>query len=198
MDKNTTTITGIEQGRAKFAYECAHQVLSLQEREIGQLSLVQEYLRKKFNDKPNEPIFREFIADALNKSQEIVKKKNEKKSKPFEDKLLSIYTKYGKEYKSYVKKIPMLIKTNGLGATFAFVLSKAEKGNPYYLIYEQTTAWLKADQKKLLALTANRDLINTIITLDSSQYRAVTNEVLAFLNWLKRFADGLIEGEAEA
>ena len=134
MDKNTTTITGIEQGRAKFAYDCAHQVLSKD-------------------------------------------------------------SKFGKEYKSYVKKIPMLIKTNGLGATFAFVLSKAKEGNPYQLIYQQTTAWLKVDQKKLIDLPNNPNLVSEIITLDSPQYRAVTVEVLAFFNWLKRFADGLIEGE---
>ena len=32
-----------------------------------------------------------------------------------------------KEYRSYTQKIPMYIKTNGLGATLAFMLSKKDK-----------------------------------------------------------------------
>ncbi len=49
-----------------------------------------------------------------------------------------------KEYKSYVKKIPMLIKTNGLGAALAFMLSK---GGTYEFIGEQVLEWLKNDEK---------------------------------------------------
>jgi CRISPR-associated protein Cmr5 len=56
-----------------------------------------------------------------------------------------------KEYKAYVRKIPTLIKTNGLGETFAFVKAKKVKraeetdkpGYAYYLIYDQTSQWLK-------------------------------------------------------
>jgi len=40
-------------------------------------------------------------------------------------------------------------------------------------------------------------LTDKIIHLKSPEYRAVTNEVLALFNWLKRFADGMIEGEEE-
>ncbi|MCR4429800.1 MAG: type III-B CRISPR module-associated protein Cmr5 [Tepidanaerobacteraceae bacterium] len=104
-----------------------------------------------------------------------------------------------KEYKQYVKKLPMLIKTNGLGAALAFVKSKisdktSESGHAYKLIYDQIAEWLKKDDKKLIDLSGDADLVAAIISLDSSQYRAVTIEVLAFLNWLRRFAEGLIEG----
>jgi CRISPR-associated protein Cmr5 len=87
------------------------------------------------------------------------------------------------DYKSYVKKIPMMILNNGLGATFAFIYSKKKEGNAYELIYNQITKWLKAD----------KDLVEWIINQDSQEYRATTNEVLALFNWLKRFADGMIE-----
>ncbi|HHW01218.1 MAG TPA: type III-B CRISPR module-associated protein Cmr5 [Thermoanaerobacterales bacterium] len=105
-----------------------------------------------------------------------------------------------KEYKQYVKKLPMLIKTNGLGAALAFVRSKisdktSESGHAYKLIYDQIAEWLKKDDKKLIDLSGDADLVAAIISLDSSQYRAVTIEVLAFLNWLRRFAEGLIEGD---
>ena len=104
------------------------------------------------------------------------------------------------EYRAYVKKIPMLIKTNGLGATFAFIKSKSisdesKSGYAYHLIYEHTTEWLRNDPKNLLELNENQDLAEKIVSLDSPQYRAATNEVLAFFTWLRRFAEGLIESE---
>lgn len=132
MPSNTNTIKSLEQGRAKFAYECASEG-----------------------------------------SQQPTKK----------------------EYKSHVKKIPMLIKTNGLGSTFAFVKSKKNDA-AYRLIYEQTKQWLKRDEKTLLNVNEDDDLVEKIISLDSPGYRAITNEVLAFFNWLTRFAEGLIEEEA--
>jgi len=107
-----------------------------------------------------------------------------------------------KEYKAYVKKVPALIKMNGLGATFAFIKSKSSNdktkpGYAYTLIYDQTAQWLKEEEKKLLNISEGDDLVKNIISLESPEYRAVTNEVMAFFNWLRRFADGLIEGETE-
>jgi CRISPR-associated protein Cmr5 len=154
---NTITIKGLEQGRAKSAYDCALEGKSI-------------------------------------------------------SKKVQIGTDWFKDdkYKSYVKKVPMLIKTNGLGSTFAFIKSKREKEknrkkpgekenpkNAYDLIYEQTRQWLKKDEKTLLIVNEDDDLVEKIISLDSPGYRAITNEVLAFFNWLTRFAEGLIEGEAE-
>jgi len=135
MEKKINTLQGIEQGRAKFAYDCALE------------------------------------------AKDIPKKD---------------------EYKSYVKKIPMMIKTNGLGATFAFIKSKQSKdesksGYAYKLIYDQTTNWLDKDPKKLISLNVKEDFVDKIISLNSPKYRAITNEILAFFIWLRRFADGLIE-----
>jgi len=130
-----TTIKGLEQGRAEFAFECAK------------------------------------------KGSQIEKKK---------------------EYKSYVKKIPMLIKTNGLGATFAFMLSK---GGTYEVIGGQVLEWLKNDEKEILSdargIKSFKDLNEKITSLSSPEYRALTIEILAFFSWLRRFAEGLIEDDDE-
>jgi CRISPR-associated protein Cmr5 len=127
----TTQITGIERGRAAFAYDCAKEGASF-----------------------------------------------EKKS----------------EYKSYVKRIPMLIKTNGLGATFAFMFSK---GGTYNEIGTHIIKWLRSEGQITVkldpAVKEFKDLAGFSITLNSSQYRLLTSEVMAFLGWLRRFADGLIE-----
>lgn len=99
-----------------------------------------------------------------------------------------------KEYKGYVKNVPMLIKVNGLGAAFAFIQAKSKgtdnRAEAYRQIYNQTFEWLK-HQGRL----HGEDLIDDIIKQKSVQYRVVTVEVLALFNWLRRFVDGLIEGE---
>jgi len=109
--------------------------------------------------------------------------------------------KKAKEYKSYVKKMPMLIKTNGLGAAVAFALSKGSKDgkiNPkdgWGLIYNQITIYLLDVSPNKLFTFQKNDLAKTLTTINSFEYRATTIDILAFLSWLRRFADGLIEGE---
>lgn len=103
-----------------------------------------------------------------------------------------------KEYKSYVRKIPMLVKTNGLAATFAYVSSrknkdKAKKGYAYHTIYVQVANWLR-EQNYLP--NEGIDMSKQLIQLDSPAYRVVTNEVLALFMWIRRFSEAMIEGEA--
>ena len=104
-------------------------------------------------------------------------------------------SKESRKYKSYVRKIPMLIKTNGLGASFAFIKSKSVKEKAYCLIYNKVSDWLKDDDRK--KFVDGGDLVKSLIALDSPEYRAVTGEVISLFNWLRRFAEGLIEGEVE-
>lgn len=109
-------------------------------------------------------------------------------------------SKNAKSYKAYSKKLPMMIKTNGLGASLAFVLSrsKSDLNNPWGLLYHHINLWLRTDHKKfLLGENPKPDIADAVINLESHQYRAVSIEVLAFLTWLRRFSEGLIEGEAD-
>jgi CRISPR-associated protein Cmr5 len=146
---DTTTITGIEHGRATTAYTFAKS------------------------------------GEALGGGKKIVNTK-------IED------SKEAKEYKSYVKKIPMMIKSNGLGATLAFVKSKQKK-EAYNLIYTQLSEWLTTNiiTAPLLPKNTNFDLVNEVISKDSSEYRTIAIETLALFNWLRRFAEGLIQGESD-
>jgi CRISPR-associated protein Cmr5 len=108
--------------------------------------------------------------------------------------------KKAKEYKAYAKKMPMLIKTNGLGAALAFAFSKGNKGGKpdksksWGLLYMHIEQWIRKDEKQVLPL-GNGLLVQEIVNQNSTKYRATTVEILAFLAWLRRFADGLIEGE---
>ena len=105
-----------------------------------------------------------------------------------------------KDYKSYVKKLPVMIKTNGLGQTLAFVKSKrskkGEEKNAYDIIYEQLGDWLQNCPNSVIQGDKDRgdnDLVASIIDLESKDYRVATAEALSLLSWLRRFADGMIE-----
>ena len=156
---NMSTLKGIEQKRADYAYKCA--------KDEGKPICVDK-------EKAVKPFGVDYYAD--------------------------------KQYKAYVKKIPMFVKTNGLGATFAFVLSKRTKekdvkgvkiqpgqsGNPknaYDLIYKQTAEWIYNKYPFTV------DFSEFIITQNSNEYRAITNEVISLFTWLRRFAEGLIDGD---
>ncbi|HLP92880.1 MAG TPA: type III-B CRISPR module-associated protein Cmr5 [Saprospiraceae bacterium] len=102
------------------------------------------------------------------------------------------------EYKSYAKSLPMMIKTSGLGATLAFIRSKKTnkngKNTAYGQIYDDLTAYFSQEHKSYMIYgdgTAKGELMEKIIDLDSYRYRMATVEVLAFMLWLRRFAEGL-------
>jgi CRISPR-associated protein Cmr5 len=107
-------------------------------------------------------------------------------------------SKKQKEYKSHTRKIPTMILSNGLGQTLAFIKAKSEKGNAYDLIYSQLTEYMKSAHTVRIQMPKEKnDFVEWVISCDSSKYRYITQEILAFLNWLRRFAEGLIEGEEE-
>ncbi|OUD14536.1 type III-B CRISPR module-associated protein Cmr5 [Thioflexithrix psekupsensis] len=110
------------------------------------------------------------------------------------------------KYKSYAKKVPMLIKTNGLGATLAFMKGKKKGEEAYRHLLETTEGWLKGaehtkeffnEPKKGHGNQKSQDLIEKIVDLDSDDYRYVTLEVMAFYGWLKRFVEAEIDKEGD-
>lgn len=132
------------------------------------------------------------------------------------------FAKQGKEsdkYVSYVRRLPSLIQTNGLGAALAFVFAKAKFGaekrgadaEAYGLLYTHVRQWLEEHsilretlRKAYDQLKENREDVNgpdrlteAIVSLDPRSYRLATQEVLAFLQWLRRFAEGLNPRGAE-
>ncbi len=88
------------------------------------------------------------------------------------------------DYRTIAVKAPSLILTNGLGQTLAFLHSKRERDS-HRLLYKHLSEWVA--QK--LGVQGN-DVLQWIAedaTVD--QYRRATTEALAFLQWLKRFAE---------
>lgn len=98
------------------------------------------------------------------------------------------------DYRAHIKNFPMMIKTNGLGATLAFAYSK--KTSDYIVILEQISEWLS--EKGYIESKIKKDytkMIEDIISKNSSDYRATTIEVMSLLSWLKRFSTGMIEAK---
>ena len=121
---NDSSIRGVEQGRAKFAYDQVKKI----------------------------------AADA---NPEDLKKK----------------------YKSGAKKLPVLIKTNGLAQALAYIQNR----DNYPELYEQIASWLRTK-----GLIEGGDLVEQVVDMESNEYRRITTETLALLNWVRRFVDGLM------
>ena len=95
-----------------------------------------------------------------------------------------------KKYKTSAKKLPVLIKTNGLGQALAYIQTRNVD------LYDHLTAWLLAKE----LITDESGLVSQVINLGSDKYRQLTTESLAYLNWVRRFVDSLmsdVEGEED-
>ncbi|GIX42797.1 MAG: type III-B CRISPR module-associated protein Cmr5 [Leptospiraceae bacterium] len=127
-----------------------------------------------------------------NAIQKIEKGRAEKAYQFIQDATQKLSEKDQKLYKSYIKKIPSMILNNGLGQTIAFIYSKRKntEKNPYDIIYEQFNKYLQKYKLK-----DNQELTEFIISIDSKKYRLIQQELLALLNWMRRFAEGMIQGE---
>ncbi|AEE53919.1 type III-B CRISPR module-associated protein Cmr5 [Haliscomenobacter hydrossis] len=100
------------------------------------------------------------------------------------------FKQQSKEYVAFVNELPMLIKTNGLGATIAFATYKNDASK---MVYRQLENWLKQEVNQYLLpdLQSDKRLIAALTDCSSSAYKAVTVELFAYLIWLRRFAKAL-------
>lgn len=94
---------------------------------------------------------------------------------------------FRKEYKSLAQKLPALILTNGLGQTLAFLRAKgkSDSGNEHGALYSHLSHWVMKQMKG----ETNDNLLDWVMEGNSTAYRRAATEALAFLGWLKRFAE---------
>jgi len=110
-----------------------------------------------------------------------------------------------KKYRGYIRNTPTMILNNGFGGTLAFIFSKRFKsdGDVYIYISKNIYNWFNKEENRYLLKLKNgknindlEELINILLEdLNLSEYRMATNEILTLFVWLKRFVDGMIEGE---
>lgn len=119
--------------------------------------------------------------------------------------------KLPENYRSLVHKAPAMIKMNGLGQTLAFLLAQEKKSAEDIqkvveynqlgadgLLYKHLEEWLvKEAPIPWTSSSQGKDtLIERILAEDSVVYQLVSEEAMAYLGWLKRFAQALFGGES--
>ena len=195
MVKNKENIiTKLERGRAEFAYKCVFYIVNPNKDGIT-LNILQKALEENLKKELNEnKITKERIEELLKSIQNFCKKENYESLSESGKKIVNHYKKLNENYRSYVKRLPQMILSNGLGQALAFIYSKKKMWNAYDFLYFHISQYLESEiPARIPPKEKDKDLAEWVISLDSLQYRYVTEEVLAFLNWLKRFAEGMIE-----
>jgi len=91
-----------------------------------------------------------------------------------------------KKYGSLVRGLPQLIQTDGLGQMLAFLQAKAggDSNSEHGLAYAHIASWINTEFK-----LNNNELLEWLLDQSTADYRRTTAEVLAYVNWLKRFAE---------
>lgn len=110
-------------------------------------------------------------------------------------------------YKSYVKGVPAMVQTLGLGQTLATILARAgndqdkgQGGTPdaYQTLFGHITDWLFGDDDPTGLLGEHRQVtdplrrLRNVLDLGQRDYLALQNEAFAYLEWLKKFANALL------
>jgi CRISPR-associated protein Cmr5 len=95
----------------------------------------------------------------------------------------------GKEYKNHAKSLSMMIRTNGLGTTMAYLESKDDR--PLVRLHENIAMFMR---QKEPCLNEHNVFSKSLVEKDSRVIKELTKETLCFLGWLSRFASGLIKG----
>ncbi|MBU3127899.1 type III-B CRISPR module-associated protein Cmr5 [Clostridium tagluense] len=116
------------------------------------------------------------------------------------------------KYKTLVKKMSTLIQKNGFIGTLVFNLSKVNN-KEHYEVLKNIINWnianfkikdIKEFEKKNIRFDGNNSIkemevitkyIEWITSLEQNEYRLVSKEMMNLFGWIKRFADGIIEGK---
>jgi CRISPR-associated protein Cmr5 len=88
-----------------------------------------------------------------------------------------------KKFGGEARRLPMRIMVSGLGQALAFLEAKKEVPG----LLAELSDWVL--ERRDLGPGAGRDLLQAVIGRNSDFLRRATDETLAYLQWLKRFAE---------
>lgn len=101
---------------------------------------------------------------------------------------------YGR-YKSYVKALPANILMGGLGQAVATVRSRQDKQRGYRELYEHLSSWLCGPDEDAPYRGHPGGLLKAIVERDQDDYVRAQAEAMAYLEWLRKFAEAFLEDE---
>ncbi len=109
------------------------------------------------------------------------------------------------KYKSYIKSFPALLISEGLILALAFTLSKSDKNGKgeraRSYVFDHVVTWLKrsgvisTDLNGEISKEIAEKIVEEISNMEFERYRLASLEALRVSDWLRRFAEALIEGE---
>ncbi len=110
-----------------------------------------------------------------------------------------------KKYRSLARGLNAMIQTNGLGQTLGFFYAKGRQTkDEHFHLLNHLTQWMQMNEYFGHLITSqptqsaedNKLLLWVTRSANTAEYRLATTECLAFGNWLRRFAEAELEGEA--
>ena len=103
---------------------------------------------------------------------------------------------FKKKYGSLARKVLTLIQTNGLGQTLAFLRAKGkdDPADAHNVLFEHLSRWTMS---QVAPNAGSQNLLEWVLQTDSNNYRRATAEALAYLTWLKRFAEAELPTEED-
>lgn len=104
------------------------------------------------------------------------------------------------EYLSAARGLPAEIRMNGLGQAIAMLRARAVKNKGAEALYKHVSDWMcRPGSPSPYQGKAKPDdaLLDAIVNGPEAAYRQAYVEIDAYLAWLKRFADALLEKPAE-
>ncbi len=102
------------------------------------------------------------------------------------------------KYISYVKKLPIAIKTNGLLAAMSFEFAKSGENWESEKPEKKTHGLLLNHIARFWDKDNNEELIREMVSWNSLTVIRKTDEIIALLNWMRRFAEGMLKEEPGA
>lgn len=95
----------------------------------------------------------------------------------------------GGRFRSYTNSLPAMIQMNGLGQAAAFCRSKTKSQTEYLRLYNILSSWLTGQEQPYFD---KDDLLKGITEKGMKSYRDAQAEALAYLDWVKRFAQAYV------
>jgi len=93
--------------------------------------------------------------------------------------------------RAIAKKVPTMIRENGLLAALAFACEQGD-GSGHYNVFEAIIAHLSCQEVAKLKQGCTPDQLAEFLaaseTVSATRLRDITSETMAFLNYLRRFA----------
>lgn len=99
--------------------------------------------------------------------------------------------KFKSKYAGLARKTPASVQSSGLGQSLAFLRAKAgqNRTDEHWTMYVHISAWVIG---QIRPAEKPDHFLEWVIEQDTSMYRRATAEAMAYLNWLKRFAEALL------